>query len=169
MISWAQLYTVATLVYMGYRYCFFLSPVGQNACVDQPCSLLCLPQPENKHHCVCPDGVSTTILPSGEHQCQCPSGYQLHNNTCIKTGLTDIKVSDIKSSKCWLNVFMKFKWIFAFIDSFCPSEHTCLPNQHRCANGKCISSIWKCDSDNDCGDMSDEQGCRESHHQPWLI
>lgn len=46
------------------------------------------------------------------------------------------------------------------------SEHTCLPNQHRCANGICISSIWKCDSDNDCGDMSDEQECREWHHQP---
>lgn len=40
-------------------------------------------------------------------------------------------------------------------------EHTCLPNQYRCSNGKCISSIWKCDSDNDCGDMSDEQECRE--------
>uniref|UniRef100_A0A672I0N3 Sortilin-related receptor n=1 Tax=Salarias fasciatus TaxID=181472 RepID=A0A672I0N3_SALFA len=35
----------------------------------------------------------------------------------------------------------------------------CLPNQYRCSNGRCISSIWKCDSDNDCGDMSDEQEC----------
>uniref|UniRef100_A0A672I1R6 Sortilin-related receptor n=1 Tax=Salarias fasciatus TaxID=181472 RepID=A0A672I1R6_SALFA len=39
------------------------------------------------------------------------------------------------------------------------SEHSCLPNQYRCSNGRCISSIWKCDSDNDCGDMSDEQEC----------
>ncbi|XP_056330271.1 sortilin-related receptor isoform X2 [Danio aesculapii] len=103
---------------------------GQNACADQPCSLLCLPQPGNKRHCVCPDGVPTSILPSGERQCQCPSGYQLHNNTCVKT------------------------------------EHTCLPNQHRCANGKCISSIWKCDSDNDCGDMSDEQECPTTSCDP---
>ncbi|XP_059930371.1 sortilin-related receptor [Gadus macrocephalus] len=39
------------------------------------------------------------------------------------------------------------------------TEHSCLPNQYRCSNGRCISSIWKCDSDNDCGDLSDEQEC----------
>ncbi|XP_035288047.1 sortilin-related receptor-like isoform X1 [Anguilla anguilla] len=96
---------------------------GHNGCADQPCSLLCLPQPGHGHTCVCPDGVPSTLLPSGQVQCQCPSGYQLHNGTCVKT------------------------------------EHTCLPNQYRCSNGKCISSIWKCDSDNDCGDMSDEEEC----------
>uniref|UniRef100_A0A4W4GF62 Sortilin-related receptor n=1 Tax=Electrophorus electricus TaxID=8005 RepID=A0A4W4GF62_ELEEL len=83
----------------------------------------CVPSPGHKRSCVCPDGVTTSTLPSGELQCQCPAGYQLRNNTCVKT------------------------------------EHTCLPNQYRCSNGKCISSIWKCDSDNDCGDMSDEQEC----------
>ncbi|KAL4608616.1 sortilin-related receptor [Arapaima gigas] len=96
---------------------------GHNACADQPCSLLCLPRPGHRHTCVCPEGTPSTLLPTGEVQCQCPAGYQLHNNTCVKT------------------------------------EHTCLPNQYRCANGKCISSIWKCDSDNDCGDMSDEEEC----------
>ncbi|TSX58295.1 Sortilin-related receptor [Bagarius yarrelli] len=103
---------------------------GHNACADQPCTLLCLPQPGHRHSCVCPDGVGTTRLPSGELQCQCPSGYQLWNNTCVKT------------------------------------EHTCLPNQYRCSNGKCISSIWKCDSDNDCGDMSDEQECHSHQCGP---
>ncbi|KAG7282266.1 hypothetical protein CRUP_033793 [Coryphaenoides rupestris] len=39
------------------------------------------------------------------------------------------------------------------------TEHSCLPNQYHCSNGRCISSIWKCDSDNDCGDFSDEQEC----------
>ncbi|XP_013882871.1 sortilin-related receptor [Austrofundulus limnaeus] len=42
---------------------------------------------------------------------------------------------------------------------FLLSDFSCLPNQYRCSNGRCISSIWKCDSDNDCGDMSDEQEC----------
>ncbi|XP_069003442.1 sortilin-related receptor isoform X1 [Embiotoca jacksoni] len=96
---------------------------GHNACADQPCSLLCLPQPGHRHTCVCPDGTPTVTMPNGELQCQCPTGYQLQNNTCVKT------------------------------------EHSCLANQYRCFNGRCISSIWKCDSDNDCGDMSDEQEC----------
>ncbi|XP_077161267.1 sortilin-related receptor isoform X2 [Paroedura picta] len=38
-------------------------------------------------------------------------------------------------------------------------ENTCLSNQYRCSNGNCISSIWQCDNDNDCGDMSDEKNC----------
>ncbi|RVE64659.1 hypothetical protein OJAV_G00128190 [Oryzias javanicus] len=96
---------------------------GHNACADQPCSLLCLPQPGHKHTCVCPDGVPMVTMPDGELQCKCPFGYQLKNKTCVKT------------------------------------EHSCLPNQYHCRNGRCISSIWKCDSDNDCGDMSDEQEC----------
>ncbi|KAM6959084.1 sortilin-related receptor [Aplochiton taeniatus] len=96
---------------------------GHNACADQPCSLLCLPQPGHRHTCICPDGSNSTSLPDGQLQCQCPPGYQLHNNTCVKT------------------------------------EHSCLANQYLCSNGRCISRIWKCDSDNDCGDMSDEQEC----------
>lgn len=42
------------------------------------------------------------------------------------------------------------------------AEDTCLRNQYRCSNGNCINSIWWCDFDNDCGDMSDEKNCRES-------
>lgn len=61
-------------------------PPGRNSCADQPCSLLCLPQPDQRHTCVCPDGAPTTTLPNGDLQCQCPSGYQLRNNTCVKTG-----------------------------------------------------------------------------------
>ncbi|XP_050777878.1 sortilin-related receptor isoform X2 [Gopherus flavomarginatus] len=96
---------------------------GQNACITKPCSLLCLPKSNNSRSCKCPEGVSSSVLPSGEVKCDCPHGYVMKNNTCIK------------------------------------EDNTCLPNQYRCFNGNCINSIWQCDNDNDCGDMSDEKNC----------
>ncbi len=36
---------------------------------------------------------------------------------------------------------------------------TCEPDQFACSNLNCIPAIWRCDRDNDCGDMSDERDC----------
>jgi dystroglycan 1 len=35
----------------------------------------------------------------------------------------------------------------------------CEPNEFACRNGKCVQKMWVCDSDDDCGDNSDEMQC----------
>jgi integrin beta 2 len=36
----------------------------------------------------------------------------------------------------------------------------CLAGQFQCASGECIDAIFKCDSQQDCYDGSDEKNCR---------
>jgi len=36
---------------------------------------------------------------------------------------------------------------------------TCSPNQFTCDNRRCIPYAYVCDTDNDCGDLSDEENC----------
>lgn len=38
---------------------------------------------------------------------------------------------------------------------------TCSPTEFRCKNDRCVSSEFVCDLEDDCGDLSDEQGCRK--------
>lgn len=49
------------------------------------------------------------------------------------------------------------KYVFSFI----LAESTCGPREFGCNSGRCIPQSFRCDSDNDCGDYSDEMGCGE--------
>jgi len=42
-----------------------------------------------------------------------------------------------------------------------PTAEPCPDGLFTCANGECALQAWTCDGDDDCGDGSDEQGCRE--------
>lgn len=162
-------------------WCPLLPPVpGQNACISHPCSLLCLPKSNNGRSCKCPEGVSSSVLPTGEVRCDCPHGYVMKNNTCLKEGKTELcscccfalrggsfyfKASPAalwarrRAARCpKTRRHASCRLVFVFPSA---PENTCLPNQYRCFNGNCINSIWQCDNDNDCGDMSDEKNCRE--------
>ncbi|CDQ68762.1 unnamed protein product [Oncorhynchus mykiss] len=139
---------------------------GHNACADQPCSLLCLPQPGHRHTCVCPDGTPTTTRPDGQLQCQCPTGYQLHNNTCVKTGEAWHTHTNIQ----YKTVFLLERHLLDISNFFNKSKteklgsHQCGSGEFSCARGVCIREAWRCDGDNDCRDWSDEANCTVGHH-----
>lgn len=42
---------------------------------------------------------------------------------------------------------------------FSTDPNGCEPNEFQCSNKRCVPKNWRCDSDNDCGDESDEQDC----------
>lgn len=46
---------------------------------------------------------------------------------------------------------------------------TCSPMEFRCKNDRCVSSDFVCDLEDDCGDLSDEQGCRKFLQFTWDV
>ncbi|XP_037524431.1 uncharacterized protein LOC119401603 [Rhipicephalus sanguineus] len=43
----------------------------------------------------------------------------------------------------------------------CTAAHSARDAQFLCANGRCIDARWRCDKRDNCGDASDEKGCRD--------
>jgi hypothetical protein len=43
---------------------------------------------------------------------------------------------------------------------------SCKDNYMKCDNARCVRERYRCDGDNDCGDMSDERNCGGSSSSP---
>ena len=72
---------------------------------------------------------------------------------------------DYQSPQTWSYNLYSFSVCFLFFFSLWIGgpPGSCGANEFQCNNGNCIQEEWTCDTDNDCGDMSDERlpECRE--------
>jgi len=44
-------------------------------------------------------------------------------------------------------------------------DSSCSTGEFECASGRCIPGLWHCDTDDDCGDGSDETNCTGSMYE----
>ena len=114
----------------------------KTACDENTCSHVCvsLPNTEAQFRCLCPGGMK--VSPEDSSKCICPDGQTTQANGTCST--TQGKVSD------------QFVIISQLTNTFLQS---CTSDQWQCHNKLCVSSLWRCDGDNDCGDNSDERDC----------
>ncbi len=49
-----------------------------------------------------------------------------------------------------------------------PTHGPCTDDEYKCSNGQCIPLQYACDDYDDCGDQSDELGCREYIHKKHI-
>jgi len=56
-----------------------------------------------------------------------------------------------------INSFVNHDIVYNTCDAYVGVGTACEPNEFECDSKKCILKTWRCDSDDDCGDGSDER------------
>ncbi|XP_052741999.1 sortilin-related receptor isoform X1 [Bicyclus anynana] len=80
--------------------------------------------------------------PGNKFSCLCPDGFKNVNGKCMcPNGLES--APNMTCAK---------------------QDGSCSPDEFTCKNGVCITSTWRCDGNDDCGDNSDEASCTCAPH-----
>ncbi|XP_052813493.1 low-density lipoprotein receptor-related protein 2-like [Mya arenaria] len=130
---------------------------GKNPCGDNNggCSHLCL------------------IAEGGQnYTCACPNDFVLQNDnkTCTSNCSTTQFLCGPRDERCIPRVW-KCDGTYDCRDKSdepktCPAVK-CSPGQYPCRNGKCVYDFQVCDTVDNCGDHSDEEGCEDHTCKSW--
>ena len=103
-------------------YYFFRQ--GKNACSKNPCSHICVPLPEDKYTCLCPDGLkAVNNTNDGKISCRCPDGSNdVLNGTCPSHDGTCRYIFSFKSQFENTMSFTKFETASVFPASQKPTS-----------------------------------------------
>uniref|UniRef100_A0A3Q3DWF2 Uncharacterized protein n=1 Tax=Hippocampus comes TaxID=109280 RepID=A0A3Q3DWF2_HIPCM len=89
---------------------------------------------------------------------QSPLGIEMSGRRRIHISRRKL-AAEVSLMRCG-SVRFSFIYLFMYLITAFP---TCeILTQFTCSNGRCISEKWRCDSEDDCGDGSDEVGCARS-------
>lgn len=112
-------------------------------------------------------------------QCEAPFRFHCDNNRCIYSHELCNSVddcgdgSDERQENCKYTFFYSLLLYLNIFTASVENHHVspllgqkpthgpCTDDEYKCSNGQCIPLQYACDDYDDCGDQSDELGCRK--------